>query len=146
MSSDWTLIAHTRASLPAIDDAPTVARRMATGAAAVCGVGHADARECSCEQNRECRSHVYFLSPLMCSTGKCSAERTTLILDQCDGKAKPLRVKNGAAEGTDCAGLGQWDRAEPFNYRCVTVVCRASGQAAFNVTAVIRATEPGAGP
>jgi hypothetical protein len=84
-----TLIPYTRAPIPAIDDAPTVARHMATGAAAVCGVGHADARDCSCEQNRECRSHLYFLSRLMFLTSKCCAERAALILDQCDGKAKP---------------------------------------------------------
>ena len=90
MSPDRTLIAHTHASVPAIDDAPSVARRMATGAAAVRGVGHANARECGCEQNCECHSHLYFLSPLMFSTGKCCAERAALILDQWGGKAKPL--------------------------------------------------------
>jgi hypothetical protein len=65
MSPDRTLIAHTRASIPAVDDAPTVARRMATGAAAVRGVGHANTREYGCEQNCECHFHLYFLSPLM---------------------------------------------------------------------------------
>ena len=65
MSPDRTLIPHMRASVPAIDDASPVAGRMATGAAAVCGVGHANARECGCEQNCEGRSHLHLLSRLI---------------------------------------------------------------------------------